>query len=101
MKADLNRKATNATRKVKANEGEIAPATEAGLGAGASAAREPPMREKTATITAIRAIVEALDCDAAILERERERESECLSRKQRVDDEEEGSIRRERVYVER
>ena len=73
MSADLNRKATNATRQVKPTEGEIAPAAESGLGAGASAAREPPMRDKMATTTAIRAISEALVCDAAISERERQK----------------------------
>ena len=73
MSADLNRKATNVTRQVKPNEGEIATAAAVGLGAGTSAAREPPMRDNTATTTAIRAISEALFCDAAISGRWRQK----------------------------
>lgn len=48
-------------------DGEMGTAAETGLGAGASAAKEVPAREKTVRITAIREIiVAALECVATI-----------------------------------
>lgn len=49
-----------------ANEGEVRLAEESGLGAGASAASEVSMREKTVASTAVSAINEAAERDTAI-----------------------------------
>ncbi|CAL5340803.1 unnamed protein product [Camellia sinensis] len=51
------------TMQPTASEGETAPAAATGLGAGASAARDPSMRETIVTTTAIIAISETLLCE--------------------------------------
>ena len=61
MSADPKIKATNVSAQPTANDGEIDPAEAVGLGAGASAAREVPTREKTVAITATRAIEAAME----------------------------------------
>ncbi|EXB66898.1 hypothetical protein L484_019536 [Morus notabilis] len=66
LREEPKTRATRAAKKAERNDGEIAAAGEAGLGAGDSAAWVAPMMERTVKITAARATTEA--CERAIAE---------------------------------
>nr|GMD45951.1 hypothetical protein DM860_007657 [Ipomoea batatas]GMD48841.1 hypothetical protein DM860_007657 [Ipomoea batatas] len=66
LSADPKSRETAATENPAANDGDRDPTEEVGAGAGASAATEAPMREKTVTSTAVRASSEAAELETAI-----------------------------------